>query len=46
MSAFADLHLAIYPAVVLTRLQITLKKKLALCGALGTGAMYVFYSMD
>ncbi|KAL4954413.1 hypothetical protein BDW69DRAFT_194059 [Aspergillus filifer] len=39
MSAFADLYLAIYPAVVLARLQITLKKKLALCAALGLGAV-------
>ncbi|KAL4804194.1 hypothetical protein BDV18DRAFT_162602 [Aspergillus unguis] len=39
MSGFADLYLAIYPAVVLSTLQITLKKKLALCGALGMGGV-------
>ncbi|KAL4737417.1 hypothetical protein BDV11DRAFT_191701 [Aspergillus similis] len=39
MSGFADLYLAIYPTVVLARLQITLKKKLALCAALGLGAV-------
>ncbi|KAL4816815.1 hypothetical protein BDW67DRAFT_184286 [Aspergillus spinulosporus] len=38
ISGFADLYLAIYPTVVLARLQITLKKKLALCAALGLGA--------
>jgi hypothetical protein len=41
MSGFADLYLAIYPTVVLARLQITLKKKLALCTALGLGAVWV-----
>ncbi|KAL4804203.1 hypothetical protein BDV18DRAFT_162611 [Aspergillus unguis] len=39
MSAFADIYLAIYPVVVLARLQITLKKKLALCAALGMGSV-------
>ncbi|KAL2862681.1 uncharacterized protein BJX67DRAFT_385380 [Aspergillus lucknowensis] len=39
ISGFVDLYLAIYPAVVLARLQITLKKKLALCAALGLGAV-------
>ncbi|KAL4887225.1 hypothetical protein BJY04DRAFT_204274 [Aspergillus karnatakaensis] len=39
VSGFADLYLAIYPAVVLMQLQITLKKKLALCAALGLGAV-------
>jgi hypothetical protein len=37
--AFVDLYLAAYPTVVLARLQITLKKKLALCAALGMGAV-------
>ncbi|KAL4802205.1 hypothetical protein BDV18DRAFT_167068 [Aspergillus unguis] len=37
LSAFADIYLAVYPVVVLARLQMTMKKKLALCGALGLG---------
>ncbi|KAL3489188.1 hypothetical protein BJX62DRAFT_226740 [Aspergillus germanicus] len=39
ISGFVDLYLAVYPIVVLARLQITLKKKLALCAALGMGAV-------
>ncbi|RDW63230.1 uncharacterized protein DSM5745_10341 [Aspergillus mulundensis] len=39
VSGFADLYLAIYPTVVLMGLQITLKRKLALCAALGLGAV-------
>lgn len=39
LSAFVDLYLAIYPSVVLWRLQITLGKKLALCAALGLGGV-------
>ncbi|KAL4920631.1 hypothetical protein BDW62DRAFT_8575 [Aspergillus aurantiobrunneus] len=39
ISGFADLYLAVYPTVVLARLQMTLKKKLALCAALGLGAV-------
>ncbi|KAJ5163999.1 uncharacterized protein N7500_005829 [Penicillium coprophilum] len=39
LSAVVDLYLAIYPTVVLLRLQMTLKKKLALCAALGLGAV-------
>ncbi|KAL4804191.1 hypothetical protein BDV18DRAFT_166309 [Aspergillus unguis] len=39
ISAFADMYLAIYPVVVLSRLQMTLKKKLALCGVLGLGSV-------
>jgi hypothetical protein len=39
VSAFADLFLAFYPTIVLMRLQMTLKKKLALCAALGLGAV-------
>ncbi|KUM60935.1 hypothetical protein ACN42_g6181 [Penicillium freii] len=39
MSAVVDLYLAIYPTVILLRLQMSLKKKLALCAALGLGAV-------
>jgi hypothetical protein len=39
MSAFVDLYLSIYPIAVLMSLQMTLKKKLALCAVLGLGAM-------
>ncbi|KAJ5513695.1 hypothetical protein N7463_003247 [Penicillium fimorum] len=39
LSALVDLYLAIYPTVVLLRLQMSLKKKLALCAALGLGAV-------
>jgi len=38
-SAFTDLYLAIYPAVVLWKLQINIKKKIALCFALGIGSI-------
>ncbi|KAK4164969.1 hypothetical protein QBC43DRAFT_260891 [Cladorrhinum sp. PSN259] len=38
-SAFADLYLAIYPSVVLFGLQIELRKKIALCCALGIGSV-------
>ena len=38
-SAFVDLYLALYPAVVLFKLQMPLKKKLALTVALGIGTM-------
>ncbi|KAK7421207.1 hypothetical protein QQX98_002337 [Neonectria punicea] len=38
-SAFVDLYLAIYPTVVLFKLQMGLKKKLALCVALGVGSI-------
>lgn len=34
-----DLYLAVYPAVVLFRLQMQLKKKVALSLALGAGAI-------
>lgn len=40
-SAFLDLYLAVYPSIVLYKLQMTRKKKIALCGALGIGSMYV-----
>jgi hypothetical protein len=36
-SAFLDFYLAIYPAVVLWKLQMPVKKKLALSCALGMG---------
>ncbi|KAL5365186.1 Alpha/Beta hydrolase protein [Aspergillus floccosus] len=39
MSAFTDLALAIYPSMVLWRLQMSLRKKIALCLALGVGAV-------
>ncbi|RAH48314.1 uncharacterized protein BO95DRAFT_62912 [Aspergillus brunneoviolaceus CBS 621.78] len=39
LSAFTDLSLAIYPSVILWRLQMSLHKKLALCAALGLGAI-------
>ncbi|TLS28553.1 hypothetical protein PpBr36_01430 [Pyricularia pennisetigena] len=38
-SAFVDVYLAIYPAVVLFNLQLSLKKKLALSSALGIGSI-------
>ncbi|CAH0047753.1 unnamed protein product [Clonostachys solani] len=38
-SAFVDLYLAIYPASVLWTLQINLRKKIALCVALGIGSI-------
>jgi hypothetical protein len=39
-SAFTDLYLAVYPAIVLFSLRMNLRKKLALSGALGVGSMY------
>ncbi|KAL2842308.1 hypothetical protein BJX68DRAFT_257838 [Aspergillus pseudodeflectus] len=39
ISGFVDLYLAVYPTIVLAQLQITLKKKLALCAALGMRAV-------
>jgi len=44
-SAATDLYLAVYPAVVLAKLQLNFKKKLALSGALGIGSMYVFCTL-
>ncbi|KEZ43285.1 hypothetical protein SAPIO_CDS4726 [Scedosporium apiospermum] len=38
-SAFVDLYLAIYPTVVLFQLQLSLRKKIALCVALGIGSI-------
>ncbi|KAL1971853.1 hypothetical protein VTN31DRAFT_1941 [Thermomyces dupontii] len=38
-SAFTDLFLAIYPSTVLLKLKMSLRKRLALCGALGLGCI-------
>ncbi|KAI1337190.1 integral membrane protein [Xylariaceae sp. FL0016] len=38
-SAFVDFYLAFYPAIVLSKLQMTLKKKLAFSLALGIGSV-------
>ncbi|RDW64440.1 uncharacterized protein DSM5745_09851 [Aspergillus mulundensis] len=38
-SAFIDLYLAIYPAFVLMKLHMSLRKRMALCAALGLGAI-------
>lgn len=45
-SAFVDLSLAIYPGVVLFKLQMSLRKKIALTAALGLGAMYGNLAID
>ena len=42
LSAFVDLYLAIYPALVLWKLQMSLRKKFALTAALGLGTVYAF----
>jgi hypothetical protein len=39
LSAFVDCYLAIYPATVLWKLQLSTRKKVALTAALGLGAM-------
>ncbi|PWY79170.1 integral membrane protein [Aspergillus heteromorphus CBS 117.55] len=39
LSAFVDLALAIYPSTVLMKLHMSLRKRLALCAALGLGAI-------
>ncbi|KAF7542593.1 hypothetical protein G7Z17_g11440 [Cylindrodendrum hubeiense] len=39
LSAFTDLYLAVYPAVVLWSLQLNLRKKVALSVALGVGSI-------
>lgn len=41
ISAFVDLYLAIYPSTVLFKLQMSLRKKIALSAAMGLGAVYV-----
>ncbi|KAL3478272.1 hypothetical protein BJX99DRAFT_256598 [Aspergillus californicus] len=38
-SAFIDLYLAIYPSTVLMKLHMSFRKRLALCAALGLGAV-------
>lgn len=40
-SAFVDVYLAVYPAIVLFGLQMSTKKKIALSCALGIGSVYV-----
>ncbi|CCF41401.1 integral membrane protein [Colletotrichum higginsianum] len=44
-SAALDLYLAIYPATVLMRLQMNMKKKIALSVALGIGSISCFISI-
>lgn len=44
-SAFTDLYLAVYPTIVLFKLQINNKKKLALCFALGIGSVSAIVSI-
>jgi hypothetical protein len=39
LSAFMDLYLAVYPAVILAQLQMNMKKKMALGVALGIGSV-------
>jgi hypothetical protein len=39
LSAAMDLYLAVYPAVILARLQMNIKKKMALGSALGIGSV-------
>ncbi|PLB51166.1 hypothetical protein P170DRAFT_355966 [Aspergillus steynii IBT 23096] len=39
ISAFVDLYLAIYPSTVLFKLQMSLRKKIALSAAMGLGAV-------
>lgn len=39
LSAFVDLYLALYPVSVLMKLHMSLRKRLALCAALGLGSM-------
>ncbi|KAK3897401.1 integral membrane protein [Staphylotrichum tortipilum] len=41
VSLLADLYLAVYPALVLRKLQMSLKKKIALSAALGVGGISV-----
>lgn len=44
-SAFTDLYLAVYPTIVLFKLQINNKKKIALCFALGIGSVSAIVSI-
>jgi hypothetical protein len=39
ISAVVDLSLAVYPTTVLLKLQMSLRKRIALCAALGLGSM-------
>lgn len=39
LSAAMDLYLAVYPAVILARLQMNIRKKIALASALGIGSV-------
>ncbi|KAJ5221642.1 uncharacterized protein N7469_010529 [Penicillium citrinum] len=39
LSAFVDLYLALYPVSVLMKLHMSLRKRLALCAALGLGSI-------
>ena len=39
ISAFVDLYMAVYPSFVLFKLQISTRKKIALCITLGLGTL-------
>lgn len=39
LSAFVDLYLSVYPAIVLWKLNMSVKKRLALMCALGLGSV-------
>ncbi|KAJ5190730.1 uncharacterized protein N7498_009715 [Penicillium cinerascens] len=39
LSAFVDLYLAFYPVTVLMKLQMSLRKRIALCAAMGLGSI-------
>lgn len=39
LSAFVDMYLALYPSTVLMKLHMSLRKRLALCAALGLGSI-------
>ncbi|KAF4119522.1 hypothetical protein GMORB2_4652 [Geosmithia morbida] len=45
-SAFVDFYLAIYPAIVLFKLQLPFRKKFALCIALGIGSVLTDISLS
>lgn len=44
-SGLTDLYLAVYPTIVLFKLQINNKKKIALCFALGIGSVSAIVSI-
>lgn len=46
LSAFVDMYLALYPSTVLMKLHMSLRKRLALCAALGLGSMCVVHSLQ